>query len=75
MAIRLYDEAGFLDRPEFTEPEVQRTNLASVVLRMASLGLGDAESFPFVDPPEARAIQDGVTLLEGTARSTRATSA
>ena len=64
MAIRLYDEPGFLDRPEFTEPEVQRTNLASVVLRMASLGLGDAESFPFVDPPEARAIRDGVTLLE-----------
>ncbi len=64
VAIRLYDEAGFLDRPEFTEPEVQRTNLASVVLRMASLGLGDAESFPFVDPPEARAIRDGVTLLE-----------
>ena len=64
VAIRLYDEPGFLDRPEFTEPEVQRTNLASVVLRMASLGLGDAESFPFVDPPEARAIRDGVTLLE-----------
>ncbi len=64
VAIRLYDEAGFLDRPEFTEPEVQRTNLASVVLRMASLGLGDAESFPFVDPPEGRAIRDGITLLE-----------
>ena len=64
VAIRLYDELGFHDRPEFTEPEVQRTNLASVVLRMASLGLGDAESFPFVDPPEARAIRDGVTLLE-----------
>ncbi|MEM9202798.1 MAG: ATP-dependent RNA helicase HrpA, partial [Actinomycetota bacterium] len=64
VAIRLYDEDGFLNRPEFTEPEVQRTNLASVVLRMASLGLGDAESFPFVDPPEARAIRDGVTLLE-----------
>ena len=52
VCIRLYDKPGFLDRPEFTEPEVQRTNLASVVLRMASLGLGDAESFPFVDPPE-----------------------
>jgi len=64
VAIRLYDEEGFADRPEFTEPEVQRTNLASVVLRMASLGLGDAASFPFVDPPEARAIRDGVTLLE-----------
>ena len=64
VAIRLYDEEGFLDRPEFTEPEVQRTNLASVVLRMAALGLGDAESFPFVDPPEGRAIRDGVTLLE-----------
>lgn len=64
VCIRLYDEDGFLDRPEFTEPEVQRTNLASVVLRMASLGLGEAESFPFVDPPEGRAIRDGITLLE-----------
>lgn len=64
VCIRLYDEAGFVDRPEFTEPEIQRTNLASVVLRMAALGLGDAESFPFVDPPERRAIRDGVTLLE-----------
>ena len=64
ICIRLYDESGFLDRPAFTEPEIQRTNLASVVLRMASLGLGDAESFPFVDPPDARAIRDGITLLE-----------
>lgn len=64
VCVRLYDEAGFGDRPEFTEPEVQRTNLASVVLRMASLGLGDAESFPFVDPPEPRAIRDGITQLE-----------
>ncbi len=64
VCIRLFDESDFSDRPEFTEPEVQRTNLASVVLRMASLGLGDAESFPFIDPPDARAIRDGITLLE-----------
>ncbi|MGA0237560.1 MAG: ATP-dependent RNA helicase HrpA, partial [Acidimicrobiales bacterium] len=64
ICIRLFDESGFSDRPAFTEPEVQRTNLASVVLRMASLGLGDPASFPFVDPPDARAIRDGITLLE-----------
>jgi ATP-dependent helicase HrpA len=64
IAIRLYDETDFLARPEFTEPEIRRTNLASVILQMANLGLGDVEAFPFVDPPDARNIRDGIALLE-----------
>jgi len=64
IAIRLYSEENFADRPEFTEPEITRTNLASVILQMASLGLGDIETFPFVDPPELRNIRDGIALLE-----------
>jgi ATP-dependent helicase HrpA len=62
--IRLYGEDDFDGRPEFTEPEILRTNLASVILQMASLGLGDMEAFPFVEPPDARSIKDGVELLE-----------
>ncbi len=64
VAIRLYAEDDYDSRPEFTEPEIQRTNLASVILQMASLGLGKPEDFPFVDPPELRSIRDGVLLLE-----------
>jgi ATP-dependent helicase HrpA len=64
IAIRLYSEESFDARPEFTEPEITRTNLASVILQMASLGLGDIETFPFVDPPELRNIRDGIALLE-----------
>ena len=64
VCIRLYSEADFRSRPEFTEPEIVRTNLASVILQMAALGLGDMARFPFVDPPDARAIKDGVALLE-----------
>src|SRR5690242_19053371 len=64
IAIRLYPEADLLDRPEFTDPEIQRTNLASVLLQMAALDLGDVASFPFVDPPDRRAVADGVALLE-----------
>lgn len=64
IAIRLYSEDNFESRPEFTEPEITRTNLASVILQMASLGLGDVSTFPFVDPPELRNIRDGVALLE-----------
>ena len=64
IAIRLYSEDNFENRPEFTEPEITRTNLASVLLQMASLGLGDMERFPFVEPPELRNIRDGVALLE-----------
>ncbi|MEQ8842095.1 MAG: ATP-dependent RNA helicase HrpA [Acidimicrobiales bacterium] len=64
IAIRLYSEDDFDNRPEFTEPEITRTNLASVILQMASLGLGDIETFPFVEPPELRNIRDGIALLE-----------
>ena len=64
VAIRLYSEENFEARPEFTEPEITRTNLASVILAMASLGLGDMERFPFVEAPELRNIRDGVALLE-----------
>jgi ATP-dependent RNA helicase HrpA len=63
IAIRLYDEDDFDARPEFTEPEILRTNLASVILQMADLGLGDVERFPFIDPPDARAVRDAVALL------------
>ncbi|UEJ82696.1 ATP-dependent RNA helicase HrpA [Brachybacterium halotolerans subsp. kimchii] len=64
IAIRLFSREDFETRPEFTEPEILRTNLASVVLLMTSLGLGDVESFPFVEPPATRAVTDGVRLLE-----------
>ena len=64
ICIRLYTEEQFAGRPEFTEPEILRTNLASVILRMAALDLGDITAFPFVDPPDLRAVRDGVALLE-----------
>ncbi len=64
ICIRLYSEADFLARPEFTDPEILRTNLASVILQMTALGLGDIEAFPFVEAPDKRNIQDGVRLLE-----------
>ena len=64
ICIRLYSEDDYLARPEFTEPEIQRTNLASVLLQMAALRLGDPAEFPFVDPPELRSIRDGINLLE-----------
>ena len=64
IAIRLYAEADYLGRPAFTEPEILRTNLASVILAMASAELGDIADFPFLDPPDRRAITDGVQLLE-----------
>jgi ATP-dependent helicase HrpA len=64
IAIRLYTEDDFLSRPEFTDPEILRTNLASVLLQMAALDLGDVAEFPFVDPPDRRAIADGHALLE-----------
>jgi ATP-dependent helicase HrpA len=63
ICIRLYSEADFESRPEFTEPEILRTNLASVILQMAAIGLGDIPKFPFIDPPDARNIADGLTLL------------
>ena len=64
VCIRLYSEEDFEARPEFTEPEIQRTSLASVILQMTSLGLGDVARFPFVDPPDERQVADGVRLLE-----------
>ena len=64
ICIRLYSEEDFESRPEFTDPEIQRTNLASVILQMAAARLGDVRRFPFVDPPDPRAITDGVKLLE-----------
>jgi ATP-dependent helicase HrpA len=64
ICIRLYSEQDFASRPEFTDPEILRTNLASVILQMASLGLGDLAAFPFVDPPDRRTVADGVKLLE-----------
>ncbi|MDP9806416.1 ATP-dependent helicase HrpA [Trueperella bonasi] len=64
IAIRLYSEEDFASRPEFTEPEIQRTSLASVILQMASMGLGSVEDFPFIDPPDMRAVRSGIQLLE-----------
>ena len=64
ICIRLYSEPDFLSRPEFTDPEILRTNLASVILQMTALGLGDISAFPFVEAPDKRNIQDGVRLLE-----------
>ena len=64
ICIRLYSEDDFNNRPEFTDPEILRTNLASVILQMTALGLNDIEAFPFVDAPDKRHIQDGVKLLE-----------
>jgi ATP-dependent helicase HrpA len=64
ICIRLYSEEDFESRPEFTEPEILRTNLASVILQAAALDLGDVADFPFVDPPDSRNIADGIRLLE-----------
>ncbi len=64
ICIRLYSEDDYDARPEFTEPEIQRTSLASVILQMTSLGLGDIAAFPFVDAPDARQVADGIRLLE-----------
>ncbi|HEX5405393.1 MAG TPA: ATP-dependent RNA helicase HrpA, partial [Pseudonocardiaceae bacterium] len=62
--IRLYSEDDYDARPEFTDPEILRTNLASVILQMTALGLGDLAAFPFLDPPDRRNINDGVQLLQ-----------
>ncbi len=63
IAIRLYSEQDFDARPQFTDPEILRTNLASVILQMAALKLGDIARFPFLDPPDTRQIRDGIALL------------
>ena len=64
ICIRLYTEDDFDARPEFTDPEILRTNLASVILQMTSLGLGDMAAFPFVEPPDRRQVADGIGLLQ-----------
>ena len=64
ICIRLYSQEDFAARADFTDPEILRTNLASVILQMTSLGLGDIERFPFLDPPDSHQITDGVRLLE-----------
>lgn len=64
VCIRLYSEEDFAARPRYTEPEILRTNLAAVILQMAALGLGEIETFPFLDPPDRRSIRDGVQLLQ-----------
>jgi ATP-dependent helicase HrpA len=63
ICVRLYAEDDFNARPEFTDPEILRTNLASVILQMAALGLGEVEAFPFLEPPDRRQVRDGVALL------------
>ncbi|MFB2597151.1 DUF3418 domain-containing protein [Herbiconiux sp. P17] len=63
IAIRLYSEEDYTRRPEFTDPEILRTNLAAVILQMISLGLGDIAAFPFLQPPDSRGIKDGLDLL------------
>ncbi len=64
ICIRLYSDRDYSARARFTEPEILRTNLASVLLQMAALGLGDVETFPFLDPPDRRSIRDGIGLLQ-----------
>ena len=64
VCIRLYDEGDYLTRPRYTAPEIQRSNLAEVILRMLYLGLGDVQQFPFLDPPTPAAIKDGFAVLQ-----------
>ena len=64
ICIRLYTEDDFESRPEFTDPEILRTNLASVILQMTALDLGEVAGFPFIDPPDTRNVTDGIRLLE-----------
>jgi ATP-dependent helicase HrpA len=64
ICIRLYDEEELAERPRYTDPEILRTSLASVILQMAAVGLGKIEDFPFLDPPDRRQVRDGVRLLE-----------
>ncbi|MCQ9422605.1 ATP-dependent RNA helicase HrpA [Pseudomonas sp. LJDD11] len=64
ICIRLYSEEDFLSRPEFTDPEILRTNLAAVILQMLHLRLGDISAFPFIEPPDGKAVSDGFNLLQ-----------
>ncbi|MBY5920754.1 ATP-dependent RNA helicase HrpA [Ferrimonas balearica] len=70
ICIRLYSQEDFESRPAFTDPEILRTNLGSVILQMLALGLGDIAAFPFIQPPDTRHIKDGMTLLEELAAIT-----
>lgn len=72
VCLRLYSEADFNLRPAFTDPEIMRTNLAAVVLKMLTLGLGEVEDFPFINPPDPRMVRDGYKLLEELGAVTRA---
>lgn len=63
VCLRLYSEADYRSRPQYTDPEIQRSNLAAVVLQMLQLGLGEVERFPFIDPPDSRLVRDGYRLL------------
>ncbi|MCL2830345.1 MAG: ATP-dependent RNA helicase HrpA [Betaproteobacteria bacterium] len=64
VCVRLYDEADFNARPEFTDPEILRSSLAGVILRMKTLKFGDVESFPFIEPPPQKAVGDATALLQ-----------
>ena len=64
ICVRLYSEEDYLGRPEFTDAEILRTNLAAVILQMLQLRIGDINEFPFVDPPDSRLINDGFKLLQ-----------
>src|SRR5450432_3361070 len=64
ICVRLYDESSFAGRPAFTDPELKRTGLSGVILRMKSLELGDVEDFPFLDPPQSRAVSEGYRVLQ-----------
>nr|GFD06573.1 hypothetical protein [Tanacetum cinerariifolium] len=64
LCVRLYSEEDFLSRPEFTDPEILRTNLAAVILQMLHLRLGEITDFPFIEPPDGKAISDGFNLLQ-----------
>ncbi|MBB5320671.1 ATP-dependent RNA helicase HrpA [Marinobacter oulmenensis] len=64
ICFRLYDETDFLNRPEYTDPEILRTNLASVILQMATSGLGEIRNFPFLEAPDRKQVNDGYKLLE-----------
>ncbi|HET9897556.1 MAG TPA: ATP-dependent RNA helicase HrpA [Streptosporangiaceae bacterium] len=75
ICIRLYSEEDYIGRPEFTDPEILRTNLASVILQMAALDLGEVAGFPFIDPPDTRNVTDGRRLLEELGAATTAAGA
>src|SRR5262245_8645742 len=74
ICIRLYDEEDYATRPAFTDPEILRTNLASVILQMAALDIGEIEDFPFIDPPDRRQVKDGIDLLRELGAITAAAS-